>query len=193
MLQRQVLYLLALNRFYTPEYAGSGSGGELASVASATLSSQLSNLVGQLTDKVYLNPSFKADKSDFSDMEVNLALSSRLLDNRLLINGNLGYRDRSTSQTMFVGDFDIEYLLNKDGKLRLKAYNHFNDANYYLRSALTTQGIGIVYRKDFNDMLAFLRRKKKKSPNSGKPEAVLVDSVGNNPIDNENESKSDQK
>ncbi|MBD5172466.1 MAG: hypothetical protein HDT02_04530 [Bacteroidales bacterium] len=193
MLQRQVLYLLALNRFYTPEYAGSGSGGELASVASATLSSQLSNLVGQLTDKVYLNPSFKADKSDFSDMEVNLALSSRLLDNRLLINGNLGYRDRSTSQTMFVGDFDIEYLLNKDGKLRLKAYNHFNDANYYLRSALTTQGIGIVYRKDFNDMLAFLRRKKKKSPNSGKPEAALVDSVGNNPIDNENESKSDQK
>ncbi len=160
MLQRQVLYLLALNRFYTPEYAG-GTGGEFASVASATLSSQLSNLVGQLSDKVFLNPSFKSDKSDFSDMEVNLALSSRLLDNRLLINGNLGYRDRSVSQTTFVGDFDIEYLLNKDGKLRLKAYNHFNDANYYLRSALTTQGIGIEYRKDFNDPFAFLRRRKK--------------------------------
>ncbi len=69
-----------------------------------------------------------------------MALSSRLLDNRLLINGNFGYRDRATSQSTFVGDFDIEYLLNKNGNLRLKAYNHFNDQNYYLRSALTTQG-----------------------------------------------------
>ncbi len=161
MLTRQVIYLLALNRFYTPEYAGSTGGGEFASVASSTLSSQLSNLMGQITDKFSLSPSFKADRSDFSDMEVNLALSSRLLDNRLLINGNLGYRDRSTSQTTFVGDFDIEYLLNPEGKLRLKAYNHFNDASYYLKSALTTQGIGIIYRKDFDDPFAFLRRKKK--------------------------------
>ncbi len=161
MLTRQVIYLLALNRFYTPEYAGSSGGGEFASVASSTLSSQLSNLIGQITDKVSLSPSFKADRSDFSDMEVDLALSSRLLDNRLLINGNFGYRDRSTSQTTFIGDFDIEYLLNPDGKLRLKAYNHFNDASYYLKSALTTQGIGIIYRKDFDDPFAFLRRKKK--------------------------------
>ena len=69
------------------------------------------------------------------------------MDNRLLINGNFGYRDRATSQSTFVGDFDIEYLLNKNGNLRLKAYNHFNDQNYYLRSALTTQGIGVIYRR----------------------------------------------
>lgn len=175
MLTRQVIYLLALNRFYTPEYAGSTGGGEFASVASSTLSSQLSNLMGQITDKVSLSPSFKADRSDFSDMEVNLALSSRLLDNRLLINGNLGYRDRSTSQTTFVGDFDIEYLLNPEGKLRLKAYNHFNDASYYLKSALTTQGIGIIYRKDFDDPFAFLRRKKK--TNAHQTEHTKKDSV----------------
>ena len=90
-----------------------------------------------------------------------MALSSRLLDNRLLINGNFGYRDRSTSQTTFVGDFDIEYLLNKNGNLRLKAYNHFNDQYYYLKSALTTQGIGIVYRRDFDNPFTFLKRKKR--------------------------------
>lgn len=162
MMSRQIIYLLALNRFYTPEYMGGGSTGrELASVASSTLSSQLSSIVGQLTDKVTLAPSFRSDKGDFSDMEVDLALSSRLLDNRLLINGNFGYRDRSTSQTTFVGDFDIEYLLSRSGNLRLKAYNHFNDQNYYLRSALTTQGIGILYRHDFNNPFSFLRRRKK--------------------------------
>ncbi|MDE6682073.1 MAG: translocation/assembly module TamB, partial [Muribaculaceae bacterium] len=123
LMNRQIIYLLALNRFYTPEYMGSSSngGGELASVASSTLSSQLSNIMGQLTDKFTLAPSFRSDKGDFSDMEVDVSLSSRLLNNRLLINGNFGYRDKSTSQTTFVGDFDIEYLLSINGNLRLKA------------------------------------------------------------------------
>ncbi len=160
MLNQQVLYLLALNRFYTPQYAGA-SDGDLMSVASSTLSSQISNIMSQITDKVWLSPSFKSDRNDFSDMEVDLALSSQLFDNRLIINGNLGYRDRSVSNTNFIGDFDIEYLLNKRGNLRLKAYNHFNDAYYYLKSALTTQGLGIIYRKDFDDAFAFMRHKPK--------------------------------
>lgn len=165
MMNRQVLYLLALNRFYTPEYMGaSGNGGELASVASSTLSSQLSRIVGQITDKVTLAPSFRSDKGDFSDFEMDLALSSRLLDNRLLLNGNFGYRDRTASSTTFIGDFDIEYLLNRSGNLRLKAFNHFNDQNYYLKSSLTTQGIGVAYRWDFDNIFTFLGRRRKKSP-----------------------------
>ena len=162
MMNRQIIYLLALNRFYTPEYMGSTSnGGELAAVASTTLSSQLSNMIGQLTDKVTFSPTFRTDKGDFSDIEVDVALSSRLLNNRLLLNGNFGYRDKSTSTTTFVGDFDLEYLLSKNGNLRLKAYNHFNDQNYYLREALTTQGIGVIFRKDFDNLFNFLKKKKK--------------------------------
>jgi len=170
MMSRQIIYLLALNKFYTPEYMGtSGSGSELAAVASSTLSSQLSNMLGQLTDKFTLAPSFRSDKGDFSDIEVDLALSSRLLNNRLLLNGNFGYRDRSTSQTIFVGDFDLEYILSNNGNLRLKAYNHFNDQNYYLRQALTTQGLGIIYRKDFDNPFTFLRKRKKSSSASAEP------------------------
>ena len=161
MMSRQIIYLLALNRFYTPEYMGSaGNGSEWAAVASTTLSSQLSNMIGQLTDKFTLSPSFRSDKGDFSDLEVDVALSSRLLNNRLLLNGNFGYRDRNTSSTTFVGDFDLEYLLSRNGNLRLKAYNHFNDQNYYLREALTTQGIGVVYRRDFDNLFKFFRRKR---------------------------------
>ena len=163
MMNRQIIYLLALNRFYTPEYMGaSGNGGELAAVASSTISSQLSNMLGQMTDKFSVAPSFRSDKGDFSDIEVDVALSSRLLNNRLLINGNFGYRDHTTSTTTFVGDFDVEYLLSKNGNLRLKAYNHFNDQNYYLREALTTQGLGIVYRRDFDNWFTFLKKRKDK-------------------------------
>ena len=54
------------------------------------------------------------------------------------------------SSSNFIGDFHIMYLLNSKGTFRLKAYNHFNDQNYYLRNALTTQGVGIAWKHDFN-------------------------------------------
>lgn len=165
MMNMQMIYLLALNRFYTPDYSGNANtGGEWASVASSTISSQLQNILGQLTDKVTVAPSLRSDKGDFSDLQVDVALSSRLFNNRLLINGNFGYRDPSTSSTTFIGDFDLEYLLNRSGNFRLKAYNHFNDQNYYLKSALTTQGLGIVWRKDFDTL--FPKKSQKAAPDT---------------------------
>lgn len=182
MMNRQIIYLLALNRFYTPEYTGGQSNGsEWSSMASSTISSQLSNILSQMTDKLDVSPSFRSEKGDFSDMEFDLALSSRLLNNRLLINGNFGYRDRSTSNTQFVGDFDIEYLLSKNGNLRLKAYNHFNDQNYYLRSALTTQGVGVVFRRDFDRLFGW-RKKEDKNEEEDKQGHDSQKSVGDSDI-----------
>jgi len=163
MMNQQIVYLLALNRFYTPDYTNATrSNNELTSVASSTLSSHLTNLLGKMSDKWSISPNFRSNKGDFSDMEVDLALSSQLLNNRLLFNGNFGYRDNTynTRNSNFIGDFDIEYLLNSKGTLRLKAYNHFNDQNYYVRNALTTQGVGIVWKHDFNHPFDFLRRNK---------------------------------
>ena len=161
MMNRQIIYLLALNRFYTPDYMGSTTkGNELVSVASSTISSQLSSMLGELSDNWTIAPNFRSDKGDFSDVEVDLALSSSLLNNRLLFNGNFGYRDNSLNTNQFIGDFDLEYLLNKSGSIRLKAYNRYNDQNFYVKTATTTQGIGIVYRRDFDHMLSFLHKLK---------------------------------
>ena len=164
MMNRQIIYLLALNRFYTPEYmGGTNKNNELASVASSTISSQLSSMLGQISDKWSIAPNFKTDKGDFSDVEVNLALSSQLLNNRLLLNGNFGYRDKmnSANNSNFIGDFDIEYLLNKAGNIRLKAYNHFNDQNYYVKNALTTQGVGVVFKFDFDNPFKSTKSKRR--------------------------------
>ena len=162
MMNRQIIYLLALNRFYTPEYMnGTTNNNELSSVASSTISSQLSNMLGQLSENWTISPNFRSEKGDFSDVDVNLALSSQLLNNRLLLNGNFGYRDNTynSKNSNFIGDFDIEYLLNKKGTIRLKAYNHFNDQNYFVRNAMTTQGVGVVFKHSFNRPFDFIKRK----------------------------------
>lgn len=161
MMNRQIIYLLALNRFYTPEYMSTTKGSDLFSVASSTISSQLSSMLGKLSDNWTIAPNLRSDRGDFSDVEFDVALSSTLLNNRLRLNGNFGYRDKSLNTNQFIGDFDIEYLLTPSGVWRLKAYNRYNDQNYYLRTAQTTQGVGIMYRRDFDRMFNFLRRRQK--------------------------------
>lgn len=160
MMNRQIIYLLALNRFYTPDYMSTTKGNELFSVASSTLTSQMSNILGRLSDKWTVSPNLRSDRGDFSDVEVDVALSSRLLNNRLLLNGNFGYRDKSLNTNQFIGDFEIEYLLNRAGTIRLKAYNYSNDENYYVRDAATTQGVGVMFKRDFDNIFSFLRPKR---------------------------------
>lgn len=178
MMKIQILYLLALNRFYTPEYMSTTKGNELFSVASSTLSSQLSSMLGQISDNWTISPYLRSDLGDFSDVEVDVALSSTLLNNRLRLNGNFGYRDKSLNTNQFIGDFDIEYLLNPRGSWRLKAYNRYNDQNYYLKTALTTQGVGIMYRQDFDNMFAFLKKKKR----TNTIDTISVDTIKVEPI-----------
>ena len=136
-------------------------GNELVSVASSTLSSQLSSILGQISDNWTIAPNIRSERGDFSDVEMDLALSSALLNNRLLFNGNFGYRDKLMNTNQFVGDFDIEYLLNRSGSIRLKAYNRYNDRNFYIKTATTTQGVGVMFKHDFDSFLNFLNKYKK--------------------------------
>ena len=131
-------------------------------------------MLGKLSENWSIAPNLRSDRGDFSDVEVDLALSSRLLNNRLIFNGNFGYRDKSLNSNQFIGDFDIEYLLNKRGTWRLKAYNRYNDRNFYVRSAQTTQGVGIMFRRDFDRLFNFLRPKK-----TERTDSTTTDSIWN--------------
>lgn len=162
MMNQQIIYLLALNRFYTPEYMSATRGNELFSVASSTITSRISSMLGRLSENWSISPNIRSDRGDFSDVQLDVALSSNLLNNRLRLNGNFGYRDKSLNTTQFIGDFDLEYLINPAGTWRLKAYNRFNDQTYFLRTAKTTQGVGIMYQRDFDNILGIFRRNKKK-------------------------------
>lgn len=166
MMTRQIVYLLVLNKFYTPEYAQKGykSSSELNAVASSAISSQLSNLIGSFTDKVQIGTNIRAGQDGFKeDTEYEMLLSSQLLNNRLLINGNFGMRNtvNTGKNNTFIGEFDLEYKLTPSGEIRLKAYNHARDMYFGLKQALTIQGVGIMYRKDFTNFSEIFRRRKR--------------------------------
>ncbi len=176
MMNRQIIFLLALGRFYTQESSTPGQSGDFANVASSTLSAQLTSLLGDLSNNLQIGTNIRTNNyEEYTDTEVKLLLSSQLLNNRLLINGNLGYKDNPTEQRSFVGDFDLEYKLTKNGDIRLKAYNHYNDKYYYVKSALTTQGVGIMFRRDFDDLYDLMKIKKKVNEEPGTQTGVSTE------------------
>ncbi len=166
MMNRQMIFLLALGRFYTQDQSTTNQGNnDFANVASSTLSSQLNSILGDLSNNFQIGTDIRTNNyEEYTDTEVKLLLSSQLLNHRLLINGNLGYKDNPSDQRSFVGDFDLEYKLTKAGDIRLKAYNHYNDKYYFVKSALTTQGVGILFRRDFDDLYDLFKIKRKPVP-----------------------------
>jgi hypothetical protein len=160
MMMRQIIYLLALNRFYTPDYAEGARTNEFSRVASSALSAQLSSLLNSLTDKVQIGTNIRSRQDGITDTEVEMLLSSQLLDNRLLFNGNFGYKNNFYTTSAFIGEFDLEYKLTPSGGIRLKAYNHANDMYRYNYKAQTRQGVGIMYNKDFDKLTEIFNRRK---------------------------------
>ena len=153
----QVIYLLGIGRFYTYDYNNteqSQSSVAMKSLLSSTLSGQLNQMFSSLlgnNSNWNIGTSLSTGEVGWSDMDVEGLLSGRLLNNRLLINGNFGYRDNSTTtnNSNFIGDFDLQWLLTPNGNISLKAYSKTND-RYFTKSSLTTQGIGIALKRDFN-------------------------------------------
>lgn len=174
-MNQQVLYLLAVGRFYTKTAnAPDNSNIEQQSQASLAMQSILSGTISQQINSVLnsvinsSNWSFGANISTgnngWNNAEYEGLLSGRLLNDRLLINGQFGYRDNINSTTNFIGDFSIRYLLTPKGGFSVNIYNQTND-RYFTKNSLTTQGIGILIKKEFSSWRDLFGRKRKKKVN----------------------------
>ncbi|MBR4312675.1 MAG: translocation/assembly module TamB domain-containing protein [Bacteroidaceae bacterium] len=182
----QFIYLLGLGKFYTPDVAQTtGATGNMESLISSTISGQINNLLSGIISNENWNLASNIrtenlmsgaggmDGENWENMEIEGILEGRLLDNRLLINGNFGYRDNPMYATNFIGDFDIRYLLT--GGLSLKGYNKTND-RYFSKTSLTTQGVGLVFQRDFDKFKT--RRNKRKKKRVEQLEEVGLDASG---------------
>jgi len=164
MMARQIVYLLVLNRFFTPQENMRDNSKSV--VDWSFLSTQLSSMFGSLSDNLRLGTNFhQSNTGEQTSTEFELMLSSQLLNNRLIINGNFGYinnsvTNRNQNNLPLIGDFDLEYKLTKSGDIRLKGFNHYNYRNYYSITPEMTQGFGILFRKDFNHWLDLLARRR---------------------------------
>lgn len=170
-MNQQVLYLLGIGRFYAQtknnqasEDAAQQSQASLAmqSLLSGTISQQINTVLSSLvnSNKWNFGANISTGDEGFYNAEYEGLLSGRLLNNRLLFNGQFGYRDNANTTQSFIGDFDLRYLIYPNGNLSIHMYNQTND-RYFTKNSLNTQGIGIIMKKDFNNLYDLLGIKKK--------------------------------
>lgn len=160
-MNRQVFALIVLNRFVEPPAynTGQGSPGSGTALAGTTtselLSNQVSNWLSRLSSEFDLGVNYRPGDNITQD-ELELAVSTQLFDERLLVSTNVGvqYGAQSTATgNTIIGDFQLEYLMTNDGKLRMKAFSVSNDRNLNrVDQALTTQGAGLAYREEFDNL-----------------------------------------
>ena len=170
---QQVLYLLAVGRFMaqnnnnnatgeTPQYSQTSLA--MQSFLSGTISQQLNSVLSNVINSSNWNfgANISTGTEGFNNAEYEGMLSGSLLNNRLLFNGQFGYRDNANATTSFIGDFDLKYLLFPNGNLAINVYNKTND-RYFTRNSLNTQGLGVIMKQDFTRIsdLFFWRKKEK--------------------------------
>lgn len=153
---RQLISLLILGRFINPEIYNTQQSlfqsNDLLSVVSSTISSQLNMWASQMFDNWEFGLNFRS-QGDGEDRNNEYELNFIYTPNpRISFNGSVGYRDNNIEQSSkFIGDFDLEYKLTRNGRFSAKAYTHTNDYREFKKGE-TTQGIGLIYRETFNNL-----------------------------------------
>jgi hypothetical protein len=145
---KEIAYLLTFGTFM-PIGSNISSGGNnniWTSLASSSFTSQLNNLLSSvLNENWYINTNLHTGNNGLGNVDMDVNVSTHLLDDRLTINGTINYRSDPNRLNNFTGDFDMEYKLIPSGNIVLKVFNTTN--NQYYETAPTTQGMGIVYKR----------------------------------------------
>lgn len=163
-MNKQILSLVVLGKFYTPEYMRGTYEAQnpnlIGTTASELFSNQLSNWLSQISNNVDIGLNYRPGNQITND-EIELALSTQMFNDRVSINGNIGNNNNplSSNNSQLVGDFDVNVKLIPNGKIRFKAYNRSNN-NLIYETAPYTQGIGFTFTEEYNTFDELLSKMK---------------------------------
>ncbi len=154
-MNRQILSLLILGRFYTPEYLRgtyeASNSNIVGTTASEMFSSQLSNWLSQISNDFDIGVNYRPG-NQISNDEIEFALSTQIFNDRVTLNGNIGNNGTqatTANNSNIIGDFDLNVKLTNNGKFQFKAYNHSNN-NIIYETSPYTQGVGFTYRENYD-------------------------------------------
>jgi hypothetical protein len=89
-----------------------------------------------------------------TDQELEVGLTKDFFNERLTVNSSVGVPlNQQSGNANIAGDFEVEYSLTQDGRLRARAFNRAVDNSFGLslgQQQIYQQGIGLRYRVDFD-------------------------------------------
>ena len=177
--QKQFLSLIISNNFLPDEQSGIvDNSSMLYSNVSEILANQLNNIFQKLNIPLDLGLNYQPNERGNDIFDV--AVSTQLFNNRVVVNGNIGNRQYSSNSTKnnVVGDIDIEIKLDRSGALRLNLFSHSADQYTNYLDDSQRNGVGLTYQTEFNSFGQLLRNmftsKKKRQENKRREEESMI-------------------
>lgn len=181
--QKQFLYLLITGSFLPAEESGIvNNSSMLYSNVSNIMATQLNSIFEKLDIPLDLGLNYQTTDRE-TDL-FDLALSTQLFNNRVIVNGTIGNREYSTSGTgqEVVGDLDVDIKLNRPGTLRLNLFSHSADQYTAFLDNSQRHGGGISWQREFNTFKEFLQdpfNRKRRTSEEEEKIILQIDSLGN--------------
>jgi len=143
--------------------------------AFSLVTNQINSMISQISSNVKVNMNYKPGTST-SQQEFDVGISTQLFDDRLLIDGTFGMNSYNTTSSAqqsntIVGDINIEYILTRNRRWRVRAFNRTNVINILSNNAPYTQGVGVKYQRDFytfGELFRFSRQDKNNKQSTDK-------------------------
>ncbi len=157
--QLQAISLLSQGVFISEvSISPQGIANNLYEKASEVFSSLIGDNQGKLNVglnylKGYNNPSLDVKTED----RIGVTLTTQISD-KILINGKIGVPVDGIEETLIVGDFQIDFILNDEGSLKAKVFNKENEFRYIGDELGYTQGVGVSYDVDFDNFKNLLNK-----------------------------------
>ena len=161
-IQKQFMALLVSGGFIPDEQSGIANNSSLLySNASEILSNQINMIFQQLGIPLDLGLNYQPGDRGTNIFDV--AVSTQLFNNRVLINGNIGNDPYGNNNRDVIGNIDVEIKLDNPGNLRLNVFSHAEDqySSYNDNNNSQRSGVGIVYQREFNSFKNLIRGKSK--------------------------------
>ena len=156
--QKQFLSLIISNNFIPDEQSGIfDNSAVLYSNVSEILATQLNNIFQKLNIPLDLGLNYQPNERGNDIFDV--AVSTQLFNNRVIVNGNIGNRQYTSNSTKnnVVGDIDIEIKLDRSGSLRLNLFSHSADQYTNYLDDSQRNGVGLTYQTEFNSFKQLFR------------------------------------
>ena len=153
----QALFLVTQGTFYS-EFGLRGAAiyGTLAERASSIVNDIFADDDGKFQVGVnYVQGDRTPDQQTVD--RFGLTLSTQISD-RVIINGQVGVPIGGITESVIIGDIEIDFLLNEDGTLRAKVFNRESNIQFIGEEIGFTQGVGLSYSVDFDTFKELIRK-----------------------------------
>lgn len=157
-IQKQFLSLLISNSFLPDEQSGiANNSSMLYSNVTEAMAGQLSSILHKLD--IPLDLGLKYQPTDQGTDIFDVAVSTQLFNNRVVVNGNIGNKqyEGGSVQNDVVGDLDIEIKINRPGTIRLNLFSHSADQYSNFLDNSQRNGGGITLQTEFNSFRQLIK------------------------------------